>query len=312
MKPERPRSKEAPLGFTACAHHHAQTSTRPGQRYRWLPLAVILMLSGCATIKEGAKQTIAIDTPDTPGTDCAVNTANGKPVAMVTTPGEARLRSRTSALTVVCRRDGFQETTQIVKSTFNKRSRLQGPEGMLVDAVSGAMWRFPSAISVLMQPLVFDIEPPCVISTGETAMKQTIGFKSSIAAGVLAACVATAAAAADPTPGLMSLDTDKNNAVSHAEFVSALKQRFDKMDKNTNGKVTQSELLSFGMKQMRGSSKDPIFSRAQGRPDVPFDKNGEVDFKAFSEALTRFRFDPVDSNRDRVLSAAEINARISR
>lgn len=161
MKPERPRSKEVLHGCVACVHRrHAQVSTRPGQRYRWLPLAVVLMLSGCATIKEGAKQTITIDTPDAPGADCAVNTAKGKPVATVITPGDVRLRSRKSALTVVCRRDGFQETSQTVKSTFNKRSRFQGPEGMLVDAVSGAMWRFPATISILMQLLASDIEPP--------------------------------------------------------------------------------------------------------------------------------------------------------
>jgi hypothetical protein len=143
-------------------------------------------------------------------------------------------------------------------------------------------------------------------------MKQTIGFRLSSATGIFAACVATAAAAVNPAPSLMSLDIDNNSAVSHAEFVSALKMRFDKMDKNANGKVTRSELFGFGMKLMSGSSKDPIFSREQGRPDVPFDKNGEVDFKAFSDALTRFRFDPVDTNRDRVLSAAEINAGTSR
>ncbi len=134
----------------------------------------------------------------------------------------------------------------------------------------------------------------------------------SIVAGVFAAGVATAAAAAEPAPSLMSFDTDKNNAVSRLEFVSALRTRFGKIDKNTNGKVTQSELRGFAMKQMMGSSKDPIFSREQGRPDVPFDRKGEVDFTGFSQALNRFRFDPVDTDRDGILSAAEIRADVFR
>ncbi len=140
-------------------------------------------------------------------------------------------------------------------------------------------------------------------------MKQTIGFISPLAAGVFAACIATAAVAAGPGPSLMSMDADKNHVVSHAEFVAALKQQFHSMDKNANGKVTQSELLAFGMKQMKGSSMAPKLSREPGRPDLPFDGNGEMDFMGFSKALTRLRFDTLDVNRDQNLSAAEINAK---
>ncbi len=114
--------------------------------------------------------------------------------------------------------------------------------------------------------------------------------------------------AANAPASLMSFDADKNGSVSHAEFLSEMKARFEKIDKNANGKVTQSELRSYGMKQMMSASKDPVFSREQGRPNVPFDKKGEVDFAAFSQAMTQFRFDPLDTNRDRVLSSQEIKA----
>jgi hypothetical protein len=91
----------------------------------------------------------------------------------------------------------------------------------------------------------------------------------AMVAGFFAAGIATSAFAADPAASLMSFDTDRNDSVSHAEFVSALKQRFDNMDKNANGKVTSSELRGFAMKQMMGSTRDPIFSRQQSRPDLP-------------------------------------------
>jgi Ca2+-binding EF-hand superfamily protein len=134
----------------------------------------------------------------------------------------------------------------------------------------------------------------------------------AMVAGFFAAGIATSAFAADPAASLMSFDTDRNDSVSHAEFVSALKQRFDNMDKNANGKVTSSELRGFAMKQMMGSTRDPIFSRQQSRPDLPFGKNGEIDFIGFSQAITRFRFDPVDTDRNRILSAAEISANATR
>jgi Ca2+-binding EF-hand superfamily protein len=118
--------------------------------------------------------------------------------------------------------------------------------------------------------------------------------------------------AAEPSVGLMAFDADNDGSVSHLEFVAEMKTRFDTIDKNRNGKVTQSELRSYGMKQMMSASKDPVFSRGQGRPDVPFDKKGEVDFAAFSQAMTRFRFDPVDADRDRILSAQEIKAKALR
>jgi EF hand len=112
--------------------------------------------------------------------------------------------------------------------------------------------------------------------------------------------------------GLMSLDADRNGSVSHAEFVSGMKRRFETIDKNGNGKATQSELRSYGMKQMMSAFKDPVFSRERGRPDLPFDKRGEIDFAGFSQAMTRFRFDPLDSDGDRVLSSQEIAATPSR
>ncbi len=144
---------------TAAARAQTQRTTRVRSRYRWLTLAITFLLSGCATLKEGAKQTIAIDTPDAPGAECAVSTVKGKVVAALTTPGQVRLRSRKSALSVVCRRDGFAEANQTVTSTFNKRSRFQGPEGMLVDAISGAMWRFPAVLSIQMRPIATATDP---------------------------------------------------------------------------------------------------------------------------------------------------------
>jgi hypothetical protein len=131
-------------------------------------LALVLLLPGCATIRDGATQTLSIDTPGAPGADCAISTGKGKSLATVTTPGEVHLRSRKSALTVACHRDGFQDALQMLPSTFNKRSRFQGPPGLLVDALSGAMWRFPERISILMQPPDAAVAAP-VLPPAETA-----------------------------------------------------------------------------------------------------------------------------------------------
>lgn len=153
MKPGPYESAGRHSGAVPASRDHGRTQRSATWRTRWLPLVLISIMPGCATIREGARQTIAIDTPGAPGADCAIDTAKGKPLAAVTTPGEVSLRSRKSALRISCRREGFQDASGTLQSTFNKRSRFQGPPGLLVDAISGAMWRFPTAISIPMQAL---------------------------------------------------------------------------------------------------------------------------------------------------------------
>lgn len=130
----------------------------------------------------------------------------------------------------------------------------------------------------------------------------------AIAVVVCFAAIGTAAGAAPATDrSLMSLDADGNGAVTRDEFLAAVRQQFQRIDKDRSGKVSMSELRDFAMKQMMGGAQDPLFSR-RGRPDLSFDKAGEVDFAGFSQALLCFRFEPLDADRDGSLSAAEIAA----
>jgi hypothetical protein len=145
-------------------------------------------------------------------------------------------------------------------------------------------------------------------------MIRSIRYPCAISIGLFA-CIAILSGrsvAADASPGLLSFDADGNGAVDHAEFVSEMKARFEKIDSDRNGKVTRSELRGYGMKQMRSTSRDPLFARGRGRPEMPFDDDGEIGFAAFSKAMTRFGFDPVDANGDRILSAQEIKVEASR
>jgi Ca2+-binding EF-hand superfamily protein len=141
-------------------------------------------------------------------------------------------------------------------------------------------------------------------------LSSSTSWTGRVAIAVIAVCFAAigAASAAPATDrGLMSLDADGNDAVSRDEFLAAVRQQFQRIDKDGSGKASMSELRDFAMKQMRGGAQDPLFSR-RGRPDLSFDRNGEVDFAGFSQALVRFRFDPLDADRDRSLSATEIAA----
>jgi hypothetical protein len=64
-----------------------------------------------------------------------------------------RLRSGKKTLEVACEHAGYAPARKPLKAVFNKRSRLQGLPGLLVDALSGAMWRFPDALTLTMRAL---------------------------------------------------------------------------------------------------------------------------------------------------------------
>lgn len=135
-------------------------------------------------------------------------------------------------------------------------------------------------------------------------MMRIIDSTALLVFGALVAVFA--AAAPGNAAGLESLDADRDGFVARAEFVRALRERFDRIDGDRNGRIARSEMRSFGMRQMTSANKDPVFSRDRKRPEIPFDGNGEVDFAAFSQAMLRQRFDPSDRDRDGRLSAAEI------
>jgi hypothetical protein len=128
------------------------TAFIPGARCG--PASVVLLAlltSGCATVTQGARQNIAIDTPGVVAAECIVANAKGEVLATVATPGSVRLRSGKRPLNVACNHSGYEEARAEVKSTFNKRARLQGPPGLLVDAISGAMWRYPQVLNIAMR-----------------------------------------------------------------------------------------------------------------------------------------------------------------
>jgi hypothetical protein len=85
-------------------------------------------------------------------------------MAVVTTPGTARLRKGKKPLDVLCKLPDYAEARESLVPKFDKRARLQGPEGYLINAVSGAMWRFPDSLTVMMRRIdaapASSVEPP--------------------------------------------------------------------------------------------------------------------------------------------------------
>jgi hypothetical protein len=129
----------------------------------------------------------------------------------------------------------------------------------------------------------------------------------ALAGAVWPASATPALAASRPAP--TAIDADGDGTISRSEFDAAVRRRFDQIDGNGDQRITRSELRGFAMKQITvDNAEDPIFDRRRGRPDLRFDRDGSIDFAAFSREMGRSFFEPLDRDRDRVLSSVELRA----
>jgi hypothetical protein len=117
--------------------------------------AAALLLSGCATITRGTTQTVAVDTPGVPGATCTVSSTVGPQT--VSTPGVFQLAKSSAALPVRCTKACYQEGGGILGSTFEAMTAgnliVGGVIGIGVDAMSGAINKYPDQISIPMIPI---------------------------------------------------------------------------------------------------------------------------------------------------------------
>lgn len=111
-------------------------------------------LSGCATVFEGATQTVSVSSPPVRGARCALFTESA--YRDVITPGSVTLPRSRKDLTVVCTKNGFKDTRMTVGSHFNfvtfGNFVVGGVTGLVVDASTGANDSYPGEIEVPMEP----------------------------------------------------------------------------------------------------------------------------------------------------------------
>lgn len=147
-----------------------------------------LGLSGCASILSGTTETIAFDS-NPQGATCQL-ARQGTVVASVVTPGSLQLDRSKYNVDVTCRKDGYQDATgQLESGTEGNvvgNILLGGVVGWAVDSASGADNKYPTSLTVTLNPLA------APVSTTEPA--------PTTAAPATAAAAATPAVAAPGSP----------------------------------------------------------------------------------------------------------------
>ncbi len=121
-----------------------------------LAAATVVALAGCATITKGTTQAVAINTPGAPGASCTLS-SGGIGQKVVTTPTTIVLEKSQENISVVCKKQCFQDAAGIIASHTEAMAAgnviLGGPIGLGVDAVSGAMNRYNADNQFAMVPI---------------------------------------------------------------------------------------------------------------------------------------------------------------
>jgi hypothetical protein len=117
-----------------------------------------LILPGCATITKGTNQPLTVNTEPS-GAKCVLNRA-GVQIGMVDpTPGTVQIGKVHTPIAVDCKMAGYDDTGERVESRFQMMTLgnilIGGIIGFGVDALTGAMYDYPTAITVALVPVAF-------------------------------------------------------------------------------------------------------------------------------------------------------------
>jgi hypothetical protein len=137
-----------------------------------LPIVAIaslgVALSGCATVVEGTSQSIAVTSPPTTGAYCTLTSTEGN--WTVLTPGVATVEKSKEDIVAHCSKEGWQDASATIPSDFQGWTVgnlvLGGVIGFGVDALSGAMHKYPHAFEIPMQPVKGNAPQPNEPATG--------------------------------------------------------------------------------------------------------------------------------------------------
>jgi hypothetical protein len=116
------------------------------------------LASGCATITQGTSQPLTINTDPT-GAICSVR-KDDKEVGVVNpTPGTVQVEKGWGPLSVACKKEGHideeaRHDSEVQGWTFGN-ILIGGLIGFALDAMSGAMRKYPSFVTIVLTPVSF-------------------------------------------------------------------------------------------------------------------------------------------------------------
>lgn len=123
--------------------------------------ATSLSLGACSTIVNGQNQTVRVNTGTVTDADCvATGGSKGAVAETFSTPADVRFPRSSKSIEIVCDKAGYQTAEKTisgkVEGTTAGNLAVGGPIGLGVDALTGAIYRYPDVVSIPMTPTVPD------------------------------------------------------------------------------------------------------------------------------------------------------------
>jgi hypothetical protein len=153
-----------------------------------LPLLLAAVLPACATVTTGTTTNISVLT-DPAGAACTL-TRQGEVVGVVNpTPGTVRVSNSIHQIDVRCVLSGFEPGLGVIPADFQAMTLgnilLGGIVGVVVDAASGAVARYPGSITISMaregsMPPAAPTTAPALAPVAAAAPASTAGASSTV------------------------------------------------------------------------------------------------------------------------------------
>lgn len=121
--------------------------------------ALILVTAGCSSVTKGSNQEIFVETQDVDDANCTL--ANDKGTWIVeNTPGYATIARGGGGLKVECSKPNYHKAETLVSESVEEMTfgniLVGGLIGLAVDAASGAAYKYPATVSLVMRPMLAD------------------------------------------------------------------------------------------------------------------------------------------------------------
>lgn len=129
-----------------------------------LALVASVSLSACSTIVNGSNQMVSFNTGDVVGADCVATGGSDYAVnETFTTPAEVKLPRSKKKVDITCNKAGYQTATKSILGKVEGSTAgniiAGGGIGLGVDALTGAIYKYPDTVMIPMDRVGMDSAP---------------------------------------------------------------------------------------------------------------------------------------------------------
>lgn len=121
-------------------------------------VGLLSMTAACATVVGGTTQDVLVESEPS-GADCKVDRLGANIGVVRPTPGRVNVSRSKDNVIVSCSLDGYEQSNEVLASSFTGATvgnlLLGGLVGVVVDAASGANNKYPDRVMVVLTPSSF-------------------------------------------------------------------------------------------------------------------------------------------------------------